>query len=72
MSSILDDILVDEELVEGAYNAVNVCLRVKPHEKVTIITDERTHDIADAIHCEVAKTGATCNKFLLEDFASRP
>ncbi|MBI5471539.1 MAG: aminopeptidase [Ignavibacteriae bacterium] len=66
------DVMVDEDLIEGAYNAVNVCLRVKPHEKVTVITDERTHDIADAICSEVAKVGARCTKFLLEDFAPRP
>lgn len=68
----LDVITVDEELVEGAYNAVHVCLRVKPHEKVTIITDERTREIAAALAQEVAKVGAPCTTFVLEDFAPRP
>ena len=38
MSFVIDDVMVDEELIEGAHNAVNVCLRVKPSEKVTIYT----------------------------------
>ncbi len=68
----IDVITVDEELVEGAYNAVRVCLRVQPHEKVLIITDERTQEIAAAIAQEVAKVGAPCTTLLLEDFAPRP
>jgi aminopeptidase len=68
----VDVITVDEELVEGAYNAVRVCLRVQPHEKVLIITDERTQEIAAAIAQEVAKVGAPCTTALLEDFAPRP
>ena len=72
MSFVIDDVMVDEELIEGAHNAVNVCLRVKPSEKVTIITDERTNDIASAICSEVQKVGARCNKFLLEEFSPRP
>ncbi len=65
-------ITVDEELVEGAYNAVHVCLRVKPDEKVTIITDERTQEIAAALAQEVARIGAQCTTLVLEDFAPRP
>ncbi len=72
MSFAGEAVLVDEELVEGAYNAVNVCLRVKPHEKVTIITDERTREIAAAICQEAGKLGARCTTFVLEDLAPRP
>lgn len=72
MSYVVNDVLVDDELVEGAYNAVNVCLRVKPHEKVTVITDERSQDIAVAMAHEVGKLGARCNTFVLEHFAPRP
>lgn len=72
MSSVLDDVSVDQGLTEGAYNAVNVCLRVQPSEKVTVITDERTRGIAAAICSEVQKVGADCNTFLLEEFSPRP
>jgi leucyl aminopeptidase (aminopeptidase T) len=68
----VDVITVDEELVQGAYNAVHVCLGVKPDEKVTIITDERTQEIAAALSQEVARVGAPCTTFLLEEFAPRP
>lgn len=67
-----DLIRVDSDLVEGAYNAVNVCLRVRPQEKVAIITDERTFEIASALAREVAKLGAPYRVLVLEDFGSRP
>ena len=36
----------DPEFTAGARNAVNVCLRVQPSEKVCVITDEVTLEIA--------------------------
>ena len=30
---------IDPELIPGARNAINVCLRLKPEERITIITD---------------------------------
>ena len=36
----------DPEFAPGARNAVNVCLRVQPDEKVCLITDEITLEIA--------------------------
>jgi aminopeptidase len=72
MSLVVEDAPVDQELVTGAYNAVNVCLRVLSHEKVTIITDELTKQIAASIAREVEKVGARCSTFLLEDFSPRP
>lgn len=67
-----DTISIDSELVEGAFNAVNVCLRVQPHEHVTLITDERTHDIAAALAREIGNVGASYRMFVLEDFGPRP
>lgn len=72
MSQVLTDVEVDESLVPGAYNAVNTCLRVKPDEKVTVITDHKTRDIATSICREATKVGAQCNFFVLEDFGRRP
>lgn len=63
---------LDAELAEGAYNAVNVCLRVKPREKVTVITDECTREIARSICHEATRIGAVCRTFVLEEFAPRP
>ena len=40
---------IDPELIPGAHNAVSVCLQLTPEERVTIITDEVTCDIAAAL-----------------------
>ena len=39
----------DPEFTPGARNAIRVCLRVQPPEKVCVITDEVTLEIAAAI-----------------------
>ena len=45
----LNQLPFDPELTPGARNAVQVCLRVQPSEKVTVITDEVTLEIAAAL-----------------------
>jgi aminopeptidase len=62
----------DPELTPGARNAVNVCLRVRPNEKVTVITDEATKEIAAAIVCELELVGSAYRIWLLEELAPRP
>lgn len=56
----------------GAYNAVNTCLRIRASEKVTVITDTATREIAASIAQELVKLGAPFKAFLLEDLAPRP
>jgi leucyl aminopeptidase (aminopeptidase T) len=62
----------DPEFIPGARNAVNVCLRVQPGEKVCVITDEVTIEIAAAIVAELEKLGAPYRAWVLEDLAERP
>jgi aminopeptidase len=62
----------DPELTPGARNAVQVCLRIQPTERVTIITDDITREIAASLANEVEKVGAPCNAFVLEELAPRP
>jgi aminopeptidase len=62
----------DPEFSPGARNAVNVCLRVRPEEKVCVITDEVTLEIAAAIVSELEKLGAPYRAWVLEDLAERP
>jgi len=62
----------DPELVPGASNAINVCLRLQPDERITIITDRDSAEIAAALVAEVEKIGAAYNVFVLEQFGSRP
>src|SRR5262244_2365181 len=68
----LKTIPIDPELVPGAHNAVHVCLRVKPSEKVTVITDEATREIAAAIVRELEVVGSPFQAWVLEDLAPRP
>jgi aminopeptidase len=62
----------DPELTPGARNAVNVCLRVQPSERVTVITDEATKEIAASLIHELEKVGAPYRTWVLEDLAPRP
>lgn len=68
----LNTIPFDSELTPGARNAVRVCLRVQPSEKVTVITDEASLEIAAAIVHELEQLGAPYHAFVLEELASRP
>ena len=60
------------EFTPGARNAVNVCLRVAPHEQVSVITDEATAEIAAAVVAELEKLGSPYHAWVLEDLAPRP
>jgi leucyl aminopeptidase (aminopeptidase T) len=62
----------DPEYIPGARNAVSVCLRVQPTEKVCVITDEVTVEIAAAIVDQLDQLGAPYNVWVLEDCAERP
>ena len=60
------------ELAPGAYNAIYTCLRLQPEERVTIITDRETVEIAGALVQEIETVGAEHRVFVLEDYAPRP
>ncbi|HEX4425323.1 MAG TPA: aminopeptidase [Terriglobales bacterium] len=62
----------DPELTPGARNAVEVCLRIKNNEKVTVITDEATKEIAASIVAELEKLGAPYHAWILEELSLRP
>src|SRR6476620_1439298 len=63
---------IDPELRPGARNAVEVCLRLKPEERITIITDTATRQIAAALQKEVERVGSDYSLFVLEHHAPRP
>ena len=63
---------IDADLMPGAHNAIEVCLRVRPDERVTIITDQATREIAAALQAEVEEVGAEHSVFVLENYAPRP
>jgi aminopeptidase len=62
----------DPEFTPGARNAVNVCLRIQPAERVCVITDEATLEIAAAMVAELEKLGAPYQAWILEELSSRP
>ncbi len=68
----VNQVAFDPEYTQGARNAVNVCLRIQPTEKVTVITDEETIEIAAAIVRELEVLGAPYRAWVLEDLAHRP
>jgi aminopeptidase len=68
----LNHMAFDPELMPGARNAVRVCLRIQPAEKVTVITDEVSLEIAAAIVHELEQVGCPYQTWVLEDVATRP
>jgi len=68
----LSTLSFDPELTPGARNAVNVCLRIQPGEKVTVVTDEATREIAASLVHELENVGATYRAWVLEELAPRP
>lgn len=71
-ASPLNTIQFDPELTPGARNAVNVCLRVLPSEKVTVITDDASCAIAAAIVHELEQVGSSYRAWILEELSPRP
>ena len=68
----LSTLSFDPELTPGARNAVNVCLRIQPSEKVTVITDDATREIAASLVRELETLGAPYHAWILEELAPRP
>lgn len=62
----------DKELSGGAYNAIHTCLRLKPDEIVTVITDNESLEIASSLLNEIKKVGSVYRLFVIEDYAERP
>ncbi|HWF47407.1 MAG TPA: aminopeptidase [Bryobacteraceae bacterium] len=72
MSSDLSGIPFDPELKPGADNAVFVCLKVQPGEKVTLVTDRACQEIAASLAASLDNADCEYHSFVLEDLAPRP
>jgi aminopeptidase len=68
----LSTLSFDPELTPGARNAVSVCLRIQPNEKVTLITDDATREIAASLVHELENRGAPYRAWMLEELSHRP
>jgi aminopeptidase len=62
----------DAELAPGAHNAVVSCLRIRPEEEVTLITDRACLEIAAALAHELQSRQLVFDAWVLEDLAPRP
>ena len=61
-----------EDLIPGARNAIRTCLRVRPDERVVIVTDRETDEIAMSLADQVQAVGAPVEVLIMEDYGSRP
>src|SRR5690348_8622748 len=60
------------ELMPGATNAVEICLAVRPAEKVALIADDASRAVAASLAEAIDQRGAECTPLLLEDLGPRP
>ena len=60
------------ELAPGAHNAVNVCLAIKRRERVALIADEASREVAASLAAALDEAGAVSENVLIEHVASRP
>ncbi len=62
----------DTALSMGARNAVKDCLRLKPNERITIITDRECLEIAASLVHQIEQVGSEYSVFVMEEYAERP
>jgi len=61
-----------EDLIPGARNAVRTCLRIAPRERVILVTDLETEEIAASLADQVRQAGAGIDVHVMEDYGPRP
>jgi len=60
------------ELEPGARNAVEVCLAIQPDERVALIADEASGDVAASLAAALDEVGAPWHGVVIERVAQRP
>ena len=60
------------DLAPGAHNAVEVCLAVKRRERVALIADEASREVAASLAAALEDAGASSEHILIEQIAARP
>jgi leucyl aminopeptidase (aminopeptidase T) len=61
-----------KELAAGAANAVDVCLSVRRGERVALVADQRSTEVAASLERALEDAGAVTDCVLIERVASRP
>jgi aminopeptidase len=59
-------------LEEGARQVIDTCMKISREDRLVIISDEHTLDIASSIITAAKKRTKTVDLFILEDFGERP
>jgi leucyl aminopeptidase (aminopeptidase T) len=60
------------ELAEGAHNAVEICLAIQRGERVALVADEPSREVAASILAALDAAGAVTDSVLIERVAKRP
>src|SRR5205809_7068647 len=60
------------DLQPGARNAVQVCLDIQPQDRVALIADEASGEVAASIAAALDEVGAPWDGVLIEDVAGLP
>jgi aminopeptidase len=60
------------DLAPGAHNAVEVCLAIQPCERVALIADEASREVAASLAAALEGVGALTESVLIEQIARRP
>src|SRR5712691_7561344 len=63
---------VNPDLIPGARSAVETCLGIRPGEKVVLIADEPSREVAASLAHALALQQAAWTGCLIEDIARRP
>lgn len=60
------------ELAPGARNAIEVCLAIQPRERVALVADEASREVAASLAAALDEVGAPFESILIEQIAPRP
>jgi aminopeptidase len=60
------------DLMPGAHNAVETCLAIQKGERVALIADEASREVAASLEQALADAGADAHGLLIESVTSRP
>jgi hypothetical protein len=62
----------EPDLIPGARNAIDVCLNVQPGERIALIADEASGQVAASLEQAIRERGAEPGCLLIESVALRP
>lgn len=60
------------DLLPGAQNAVETCLAIRPGERVALIADEASREVAASLELALAEVSADARCLLIESVSARP